>query len=174
MFVPNSNRHHMCSDPCRNERHAEQAKARRRAHLRIIPCIICGKSFKQSHPNKKLCSDSCKKARQTQLWFKNKDLWTSKVFEQKYGISLVDVVRMLETQSSQCAICCAPINLQAKSTNKDRAHVDHCHNTGKVRSLLCASCNWMLGNGKDDPSRLRAGATYLETWRALLGEKKSA
>jgi hypothetical protein len=40
--------------------------------------------------------------------------------------------------------------------------IDHDHNTGRVRDLVCQWCNFMLGHAKDDPNRLRKGADYLE------------
>lgn len=40
--------------------------------------------------------------------------------------------------------------------------VDHCHDTGFVRGLLCAKCNSALGYAKDNPATLRALATYVE------------
>lgn len=47
----------------------------------------------------------------------------------------------------------------------DNSHVDHCHATKAVRGILCTSCNWMLGDAKDRPEVLRAGAAYLEARR---------
>lgn len=43
-----------------------------------------------------------------------------------------------------------------------RPHVDHDHNSGKVRELLCGDCNRMLGCSHDDPTTLRRAAEYLE------------
>lgn len=39
--------------------------------------------------------------------------------------------------------------------------VDHDHETGKVRGLLCNSCNVMLGHSKDDVAILQKGIEYL-------------
>jgi hypothetical protein len=42
-----------------------------------------------------------------------------------------------------------------------RMAIDHCHDTGRVRGLLCKDCNLVLGWMNDDPARLRALADYL-------------
>lgn len=57
----------------------------------------------------------------------------------KYGLTPEDYDRMLERQDNSCKIC-----KRSCSSGKKLA-VDHCHNTGKVRGLLCASCNTRLG-----------------------------
>lgn len=44
--------------------------------------------------------------------------------------------------------------------------IDHCHETGIVRGLLCHPCNIAIGSMKDDPERLRAAADYVEKYRA--------
>jgi len=40
--------------------------------------------------------------------------------------------------------------------------IDHCHDSGRVRGILCKDCNLVLGWMKDTPARLRALADYLE------------
>ena len=49
--------------------------------------------------------------------------------------------------------------IENDDTNK--AFVDHCHDTKKVRGLLCAKCNTLLGMAKDDVSILQNAITYL-------------
>lgn len=79
-----------------------------------------------------------------------------------YGIGLDEYNKMLATQNYSCAIC------GGKETRVDRKGairfmpVDHCHKTGKVRALLCTSCNTALGGFKDDPDLLRKAAIYIE------------
>ena len=77
-----------------------------------------------------------------------------------YGIGLDDYNQMLEAQGGQCA-CKAT---QGRS-NKEALHVDHDHNTGLIRGLLCHRCNRAIGL-VDDPASLRALADYIESANA--------
>lgn len=64
-----------------------------------------------------------------------------------YGITLDEARLMLIAQHGMCAnrACGKEIFLDAKRHNKQKAFVDHDHATGKVRELLCISCNTALG-----------------------------
>lgn len=73
-----------------------------------------------------------------------------------YGITIEQRDAMFVGQGSVCAICVAT------ETNGKGWHVDHDHVTGKIRGILCHRCNLMLGNSKDDSTRLRAAADYLD------------
>ena len=78
-----------------------------------------------------------------------------------YGITQQDYDIMLAKQNNQCAIC--------KTTEPGGRHtsnyfvVDHCHNTGKVRKLLCHHCNTALGLVGDNIGTLQAMVEYLST-----------
>jgi len=77
-----------------------------------------------------------------------------------YGISLEEFKALKEAQGGVCAICKGPPKGRG-AKNKDFT-VDHDHDTGKVRGLLCGHCNRGIGMFLDDPQRLRAAAAYLE------------
>ena len=59
-------------------------------------------------------------------------------------------------QGGGCAIC----GITVDPTHKQLS-VDHCHNSGKVRGLLCTLCNTALGSFKDDPELLQKAINYV-------------
>jgi len=69
----------------------------------------------------------------------------------KYGIEQAEYDRLMQEQDGACAICASETNLV----------IDHCHETGKVRGLLCNSCNKGLGFFGDNDLLLRAAGGYL-------------
>lgn len=73
----------------------------------------------------------------------------------KFGLTLADYDAMFEVQGGLCAIC-----LQRNIENR-RLAVDHDHRSGKVRGLLCGSCNKALGLFRDSPQILTAALAYL-------------
>jgi Autographiviridae endonuclease VII len=75
-----------------------------------------------------------------------------------YGLTPAQFAALLERQHGGCALCG---QLIGDGTGRS-LHVDHDHETGRIRGLLCAGCNTALGKFGDDPRRLRAAAEYLE------------
>ena len=74
-----------------------------------------------------------------------------------YSITVTDYDRMVTEQNNSCAIC----NSQEMGTNRGYWCVDHCHTTGKVRGLLCSSCNKALGQLGDTVEALEKAIAYL-------------
>ena len=70
----------------------------------------------------------------------------------KYGITQEEYEAMLSNQGHVCWIC--------KEKGKRRLTIDHDHETGKIRGLLCCNCNFGLGFFNDDPGLLRRAAQY--------------
>lgn len=68
--------------------------------------------------------------------------------------------QMASEQGGRCAIC------RQTEANGTRLAVDHDHNTGRARGLLCAKCNQGLGLFDEDSATLRAAADYTERFRA--------
>lgn len=80
----------------------------------------------------------------------------------KFGITLEQYDAMLKEQNGVCAICGNPELIINKKTKKpDLLSVDHNHETGKVRKLLCHNCNAGLGHFKDNIVNLNEAINYL-------------
>jgi hypothetical protein len=73
-----------------------------------------------------------------------------------YGLSLEDFNSMMEGQGGACAIC------GTRNWGKTGPSVDHNHETGAVRGLLCNQCNSGLGMFRDNPGTVKLAVAYLE------------
>jgi hypothetical protein len=78
-----------------------------------------------------------------------------------YGISLKEFEDMLESQNDRCAICSFSFDYTSQSKGP---HVDHDHETGKVRMILCRFCNNLLGYANDDVLILESAIAYLDKY----------
>lgn len=98
----------------------------------------------------------------------NHDIKTRSHLKRKYGITVQDYDRTFKEQNGLCAICFQPetaINgnrYPASTKTIKRLSIDHNHQTGEVRKLLCHACNVTIGTAKENPALLRACAEYLE------------
>jgi hypothetical protein len=101
---------------------------------------------------------------------KQKKSWSSRTpkkrLEQhllyKYNLKMVDLVAALEEQSGNCSICSSVLPDLLVYENRRRGYaIDHNHETGSFRGILCLNCNSMLGMAKDDPKILDKAAKYL-------------
>ena len=82
----------------------------------------------------------------------------------KYGVSNEEIEELLVFQKGICLCCGSSISLEGRVT----AYVDHCHSTGKVRGLICHSCNVALGFVKDSRRTLENMIKYLERAEDVL------
>jgi len=78
-----------------------------------------------------------------------------------YGITPEEFTALLEAQGGRCAICGTET-----PGGKGGWHLDHDHDTGAIRGLLCHACNIALGYMGDDQDRLEAAIEYLRAHRA--------
>lgn len=88
---------------------------------------------------------------------------TREGYWKKQGISVnyEFFLELIEKQGNKCAICGKEEEKFCKTGIKKQLVVDHDHNSGQVRGLLCTSCNLGIGNLKDDPELLQKAAEYL-------------
>ena len=122
------------------------------------------KRYYEKHKEKILQkSKESKKARAARQKYRNKPevkerIRNAKLLE-KYGITSQEYEDMLTAQNYRCAGC----GIHQLEVDI-RFAVDHNHNTGKVRGLLCGSCNRALGLVKDDQKTLSNLINYLEKY----------
>ena len=74
----------------------------------------------------------------------------------QYGLTIDEYERLIVQQNGVCAIC------RKREKQRTRLSVDHNHETGVIRGLLCVRCNAGIGQFLDDPMLLRTAAVYLE------------
>jgi hypothetical protein len=85
-------------------------------------------------------------------------------YKQKYGITLEQLRELWVEQDCSCALCQAPLEDPTAERVRHRTgtwHLDHCHDTGQIRGLLCNRCNMALGLLGDSTGRLEAAIQYL-------------
>jgi hypothetical protein len=80
----------------------------------------------------------------------------------QFGISWTDYQFLHIIQQGRCAVCHNSEVIKVKSGTTKRLSVDHDHNTGQIRGLLCSHCNHGLGNFKDSIEYLKAAIQYLK------------
>lgn len=74
----------------------------------------------------------------------------------KFNMTLEDYDKLLIKQDFKCALCNKHV-----SEFKHNLAVDHCHETGRIRGLLCVSCNTSLGHLGDTPASIQRVFNYV-------------
>lgn len=150
---------------------------------KILQCPICKTEFMKTHWRKKYCGRACaqaadyqrhkdiynkrrkvsysknkekEKARST-IWCRaNKEACRNHRLKSVYGLTISKYNEMSIKQNNVCYIC-GGINLGGKGL-----YIDHNHQTGKVRKLLCSRCNWYVGLMETDYKLFKEVARYIE------------
>lgn len=135
------------------EHEADKEKRKQETHERNLART---KSWHEAHPE--YMSGYMKQYRkdhEEELRTKDRKSW----LKVNYGITPEQYDDMLAAQGNRCAIC-----RRESPGSKGRRffYVDHDHKTGKIRGLLCHSCNTALGGFQDSPDLLQAAIAYLE------------
>ena len=100
--------------------------------------------------------------------------WRDVNFKRRYGITEQQFDDLFVKQDYRCAICLEELSKTYHHGIHKRATLDHCHKTGKVRGILCDSCNSIVAMCKDDPNILRdkgyiEAAIYIEANQGTAG-----
>lgn len=123
-------------------------------------CVECHKAYNkdiyQKTREERLAAD---KARHRIGKLSDPSYWIRRGLKARYGITKEEYERRLLEQDGVCFIC------KAKPKHGQKLHIDHCHQTGRLRKFLCLTCNAGIGQMNDDPILLRKAAAYIEAFR---------
>ena len=119
-------------------------------------CPVCHRNRARERQQRLRTSDPLYSSKRSILWRKkNPGIDRKYDLKRRYGLSLGDFDRMLSDQKYSCGIC----GTKLESTT---ACVDHDHESGITRALLCRTCNTGLGHFKDSREIVLAAADYLQ------------
>lgn len=116
--------------------------------------------------------------------WKQKNYWNSRTpkkrleqhLKYKYGIEPETFLAAWDEQEGKCAICKDALPDLLTYDNRRRGYaIDHNHNTGEFRGILCIMCNTLLGMANDDTDVLQKAVEYLKTngsYRELVAAAK--
>lgn len=157
-FAPNAHavsRQKYCGITC--QKAAWHKRAHPSQHGEMRQCQQCGATFIVHMGLQRYCSAACRGAaarvKVPQRWRHAKS---------RYGLTREDIEDMFTAQGGQCAIC--SVVLKGEGLDRDSPQVDHCHDSGQPREILCRLCNTALGNFRDDPELIRKALAYLLKW----------
>lgn len=92
----------------------------------------------------------------------NADHTRSYDLKKKYGLTVDDLERMIMSQGNKCDICAKQFS------EKVKMNIDHCHTTGKVRSLLCSRCNTAIGLVFENVEIMNSMINYIKSHAKAL------
>jgi len=108
-------------------------------------CKVCGKEkpierfLRNDRPRPRKTCSQCRRQKLSKI-------------EQRHQFELRTYgIRKEDLGEQKCQVC----------GSEEKLHIDHCHDSGRVRGLLCRSCNIGLGNFKDNIERMGKAIEYL-------------
>jgi hypothetical protein len=143
--------------PCVNVDNHEQAERRKRRDPERERALANARSVRHYHKDversRALSRECAAKARRDPVR-------RAKINMRKRGndagLTIEEFDELLASQNDVCAIC------ETDDPGKQGWNVDHCHNTGVVRFILCPECNRGLGAFRDNPAFMRKAANLIE------------
>lgn len=117
-------------------------------------CRECGTVFElpkgRGQHRKQFCSLSCGSSHRYKT---RASILRKSTLKRRYGLSEEDYKSLSDSQENKCALCQQKVDI---------LYVDHCHETLRVRGLLCMKCNCLLGLAKDNKETLERAIKYLD------------
>jgi Recombination endonuclease VII len=133
--------HKVCADCGQRKSASEFSKFSRSSDGLYSYCKFCRKVRRRKYEN---TPEQRQKARE-------------RAIRRRYSIEPEDHRLLLRRSSGRCDVC-----RELLADNTKFIHVDHDHETGRIRGILCHGCNAGIGHFREDPTFLRAAIKYLE------------
>lgn len=108
-----------------------------------LSCSRCGRTkpvseFYRRRARRRGYSSECKGCHKGVPRYEDVEARRDRTLRRRYGITAAEYDRLLTEQGGRCVLC-------QREPDESRLHVDHDHETGRVRGLLCFHCNTTLG-----------------------------
>lgn len=128
---------------------------------------------------RRICK-TCNMGRATKRRNERKDIgeyhnifYRENYLRRKYGITVTQLEKLLDEQGGKCAICGRELDTTISSNVPGKMQIDHDHETGRVRGLLCFCCNTGIGKFKDSKELMKKAIDYLDDPPDILYRNKS-
>lgn len=133
-------------------KHTARANKYPQGYFKAKVCRVpsCDIVFTPKAPSEHYCSDDC-----AHLGF------TEQYLKRTYGLTFDQYIDLYLSQGGKCAICKVH-GFYEEPYTRLKLCVDHNHETGKVRGMLCTCCNTAIGSFKEDISILEKAIEYLK------------
>ena len=137
----------------------------------LINCKGCGIEFLKETQGRQFCNCTCNSRYHERATVVIQERRHDARLLRKFGITLAEFLDLADAQDNRCAICQRECEIRTIGTGRNlRAFVvDHDHQTGQVRGLLCHDCNMGIGRLGDTLEPVEAAAAYLRVARQNLG-----
>lgn len=124
---------------------------------RIVPLDVQRERVNTYHRNLRKINGEKRRAWERTWYAKNRQIPKNNQLRYRHGLSLEQFHEMMFKQNKKCAIC----GVDFKDEFAGLPRVDHSHETGQIRGLLCLNCNAAIGHFKDNPRFLQSAIEYL-------------
>lgn len=135
-------------------------------------CPTCGieQPIANFYTQKRQCR-ICIRDHQRRFRAERPDYHHGRNLKQRYGITVDEYESLIANQNNACAICEVEIPDKLEYKGKRRSVVDHNHETGEVRGILCLKCNLVLGHARENTTILYRAIVYLSERGAYTPKK---
>jgi hypothetical protein len=172
-----------CGVKCRARLPHNTGGPRSKSGLESRACPVCGDTFQPVREKQMACSLACywksepgQASRQRANKRRKEDPEVAAYIREqsraqflrvRYGMTVGEYEAKLLAQGGVCVICSKPPKPEGVRA-ASRLHVDHDHETGRNRDLICLNCNRGLGYFKDDAALMRVAAEYIDRHRERI------